>query len=93
MLPSGPHWKSHVLPTQVPTKQRQPIVYYHDPLECIQSLLSHPYFASHISFVPQKIWLTSARVVRVYEEWMSGDHAWDLQVSKLFLELNVFLTS
>ncbi|KAF8546867.1 hypothetical protein OG21DRAFT_1527549 [Imleria badia] len=78
MLPSGPHWKSHVLRTQVATKRKVMII-YHDPVECLQALLSHPLFASHISFVPQKVWSSSARMVRIYDEWMSGDHAWSLQ--------------
>ena len=51
------------------------------PIECLQSLLSHPLFAPHISFVPQKVWTSAVRIVRVYEEWLSGDHAWNLQVS------------
>ncbi|KIK11045.1 hypothetical protein PISMIDRAFT_123437, partial [Pisolithus microcarpus 441] len=51
MLPSSPRWKSHTLLPQVPTK-RKPIIYYRDPLECLQSLLSHPLFTSHISFIP-----------------------------------------
>ncbi|KAI6038270.1 hypothetical protein EDC04DRAFT_2570265, partial [Pisolithus marmoratus] len=48
MLPSGPHWKLHDLP-QVLTKHK-PIISYHDPLECLQLLLSHPFFTPHISF-------------------------------------------
>ena len=80
MLPSGPRWKSHVLLPKIATK-RKAIVYYRDPVECLQSLLSHPLFESNISFVPQKVWSTSARTVRIYEDWMSGDHAWNLQVS------------
>ncbi|KAI6014893.1 hypothetical protein BKA83DRAFT_4061372, partial [Pisolithus microcarpus] len=78
MLPSGPRWKSHTLLPQVPTK-RKPIIYYRDPLECLQSLLSHPLFTSHISFIPRRVWSSSARIVCIYEEWMSGNHAWSLQ--------------
>ena len=80
MLPSGPRWKSHDLCTQVPTK-RKAVLFYRDPVECLQSLLSHPLLASHISFVPQKVWTSSARALRIYEEWMLGDHAWNLQAS------------
>ena len=80
MLPSGPRWKLHALRPKVPTK-RKVVIYYHDPIECLQSLLSHPLFVPHISFVPRKVWTSAARVVRVYEEWLSGDNAWNLQVS------------
>ncbi|KAI6016894.1 hypothetical protein BKA83DRAFT_4059575 [Pisolithus microcarpus] len=78
MLPSGPHWKSHTLLPQVPTKCK-PIIYYQDLLECLQSLLSHPLFTSHTSFIPRRVWSSSARIVCIYEEWMSGNHAWSLQ--------------
>ena len=80
MLPSGPRWKSHTLRPEVPTK-RKVAIYYCDPIECLQSLLSHPLFVPHISFVPRKVWMSAARVVRVYEDWLLGDHAWNLQVS------------
>ena len=83
MLPSGPRWKSHTLHPQIATKCKV-VLYYHDPVECIQTLLSHPLFAPHISFVPQKVWSSSARAVRIYQEWLSGDHAWNLQVSSSF---------
>ena len=81
MLPSGPCWQSHTLTLKVATK-RKAIVYFCDPVECLQSLLSHPLFTSQISFVPWKVWSSSARVVRIYEDWLSGDHAWGLQVSQ-----------
>ena len=68
MLPSGPWWKSHVLHPHVPTKC-QAILYYHDPIDCLQSLLSHPSFASRISFVPRKVWSSSACIVCIYEDW------------------------
>jgi len=80
MLPSGPRWKSHILRPEVSTK-RKVAIYYRDPIECLQSLLSHPLFAPHISFVPRKVWTSAACIVRVYKEWLSGDHAWNLQVS------------
>ncbi|KAI6019366.1 hypothetical protein BKA83DRAFT_4127278 [Pisolithus microcarpus] len=40
---------------------------------------SHPLFTSHISFIPWRVWSSSVWIVRIYEEWMSGNHAWSLQ--------------
>ena len=80
MLPPGPTWKSHAIDPQAPVK-RPVTLFYWDAVECIQSLLSHPFFERHISFVPHKVWSTAARLVRVYSEWLTGDHAWELQVS------------
>ncbi|KAF8130114.1 hypothetical protein EV363DRAFT_1399319 [Boletus edulis] len=77
-LPSGPPWLCKRLQTELPMKQ--PIrLFYRPPLDCIQSLLSHPLLAPHISFVPRKIWTSAARVCRIYEDWMSGDQAWEIQ--------------
>lgn len=87
MLPSGPHWKSHTLQPWITTKC-QVILYYRNPVECIQSLLSHPLFMPHISFIPQKVWTSFAQIVCVYQEWLLGNHAWDLQVSLLFPEIH-----
>ncbi|KAF8133422.1 hypothetical protein EV363DRAFT_1397654 [Boletus edulis] len=35
-------------------------LYYWDPIECLQALLSNPHFEYHISFTPQNIWSTAA---------------------------------
>ncbi|KAH7906142.1 hypothetical protein BJ138DRAFT_1016684 [Hygrophoropsis aurantiaca] len=78
MLPSGPQWKYQVVKTSLPTKHPARI-FYRDPVECLQALLSNPLFAPHISFVPRKVWTSSARLIRVYDEWLSGDRAWEMQ--------------
>ncbi|KAG9316145.1 hypothetical protein JVU11DRAFT_3828 [Chiua virens] len=53
------------------------ILYYRDPIECLQALLSHPLFERHISFIPRKVWTTAAQSVRIYEDWLSGNHPWE----------------
>ena len=79
MLPSGLHWKYLTMRPLVPTKR--PVTLYHwDPIKCLQMMLSHPLFERHISFVPHKVWSTAAWLVCVYNNWLSGDHAWELQV-------------
>ncbi|KIM68407.1 hypothetical protein SCLCIDRAFT_20320 [Scleroderma citrinum Foug A] len=77
-LPSGPRWLCETLPTEYPTKQ-PPRVFYRNPIECLQSLLSHPLFESHILFVPRRVWTCTAKICRVYDEWLSGDRAWSMQ--------------
>ncbi|KIM68966.1 hypothetical protein SCLCIDRAFT_104154 [Scleroderma citrinum Foug A] len=77
-LPSGLRWLCETLPTEYPTEQ-PPRVFYHNPIECLQSLLSHPLFESHISFVPRRVWTCAAKICHVYDEWLSGDHAWSMQ--------------
>ena len=79
VLPSGPKWVCETLQPEYPVKQ--PLrLFYRNPIDCLQALLSHPLFASHISFVPRKVWTCAARVCRVYDEWLSGDRAWNIQV-------------
>ncbi|KAF9230486.1 hypothetical protein BU15DRAFT_32984, partial [Melanogaster broomeanus] len=67
ILPSGPHWQLQVLRPQHPTK-RTVTLFYRDPIECLQSLLSHPLFKPHISFIPRKVWSTAARLSHIYDE-------------------------
>ncbi|KAI5989831.1 hypothetical protein EDC04DRAFT_2588265, partial [Pisolithus marmoratus] len=61
-----------------------------DPIECIQSLLSHPLFRSHITFIPRKVWSTTAQLSCMYDEWLMGKHTWDLQASLSPLDLSIF---
>ncbi|KAF8449211.1 hypothetical protein L210DRAFT_3609588 [Boletus edulis BED1] len=77
-LPSGPPWLCKQLTSEAPTKQ--PVrLFYHPPLKCIQSLLSHPLLYPHISFVPRKVWTSAARICRIYKDWLSGECAWEIQ--------------
>ena len=84
-LPSGPQWVCETLTTEHPTKELA-YVFYHNPIECLQSLLSHPLFEPHISFVPRKVWTSTTKICCIYDEWLSGDHAWTMQArgSQLF---------
>ncbi|KAI6043359.1 hypothetical protein EDC04DRAFT_2562888, partial [Pisolithus marmoratus] len=93
MLPSSPHWKSHSLPSG--PDQMQTHIYYHDPVECLRSLFGHPLFASHMSFIPWRVWSSSAWTVHIYEDWMSGTHAWNLldQIPNSAMLLGVVLSS
>ncbi|KAI5994395.1 hypothetical protein EDD15DRAFT_2165927 [Pisolithus albus] len=87
LLPSGPRWHSQAIRPQHPTK-RSVTLFYRDPIECVQSLLSHPFFESHIEFIPRKVWSTAAQLSRVYDEWLTGEHAWNLQASSSPFDLD-----
>ncbi|KAJ7741685.1 hypothetical protein B0H16DRAFT_1728463 [Mycena metata] len=78
ILPRGPQWKSVPWRTEYPTKS--PLtVYYRDPLECLQHLLSNPLVKDHIHFTPFRLWANADKLMRVYTEWLSGDAAWKMQ--------------
>ena len=78
-LPSGPRWSCETLTTEYLTKE-PPCPFYRNPIKCLQELLSHPLFASHISFVPRRVWTCAAKICRIYDKWLSGDRAWSMQV-------------
>ncbi|KAG1747998.1 uncharacterized protein EDB91DRAFT_1235850 [Suillus paluster] len=55
------------------------ILYWHDPLECISTILNHPLFHDQLDFTPCKVYSIVQRLCRVYTEWMTGDDAWNMQ--------------
>ncbi|KAG2110896.1 uncharacterized protein F5147DRAFT_772164 [Suillus discolor] len=78
MLPSPPQWKHQIVPTEfLTTKTLQ--IFYQDPIECLQSLLSHPMLADSFDFIPCKVYAEAEHAVHVYYGFMTGDHAWELQ--------------
>ena len=82
MLPRGPQWKCKPWPTSHPTKQ--PInLYFRDAIECLSSLFGSPLFADYLQYSPFRVFKTAEKLVRIYEDWMSGNVAWDMQVHQL----------
>jgi hypothetical protein len=58
LLPSVPKWQYHIILMTHPTKQ--PLQFYWgDPLDCIESLFSHPLFANEIDVTPQCVYETA----------------------------------
>ncbi|KAG1720476.1 hypothetical protein EDB19DRAFT_1611322, partial [Suillus lakei] len=74
-LPSGPCWKSQVIPTSHPTKSLA-VLYWWDPLECIVTIFNHPLFHNCIDYTPRK---HRSSLGYTYTDWMTGDHAWEMQ--------------
>ncbi|KAG6372618.1 hypothetical protein JVT61DRAFT_7366 [Boletus reticuloceps] len=80
ILPQTPPWKClHVDTVPFQTKNVTRLL-YHDTLECLQALLHNPLFADSINFSPYRTFTTAQRLVQVYNQWMSGDIAWQMQV-------------
>jgi hypothetical protein len=82
ILPPGPKWKALPWATTYPTKNPLTL-YYRDPLECLQDLLSNPLVSDFIQFTPFRLWETAEKLMRIYTEWLSGDAAWRIQASRL----------
>ncbi|KAH7917077.1 hypothetical protein BV22DRAFT_990221, partial [Leucogyrophana mollusca] len=67
MLPPGPRWSCRPIVTSHPTKS--PLrLFWRDPVECLEALFSNPAFHDKMDFVPRRVYETSARLVRVYNE-------------------------
>ncbi|KIJ12071.1 hypothetical protein PAXINDRAFT_15099 [Paxillus involutus ATCC 200175] len=79
LLPPGPHWKYRIVAMAHPMKNPA-VLYYRDSLECVELLLNHPYYTSHINYTLFCLFTTAERIVREYAEWMSGDVAWCMQL-------------
>ncbi|KAG1823935.1 uncharacterized protein BJ212DRAFT_1261878, partial [Suillus subaureus] len=79
MLPGGSHWKLQVIHTSHSTKMLV-VLYWWDPLDCIASIFNHPLFHNHIDFTSCKVYTTAQKLSRVYTEWMTGKHAWNMQL-------------
>jgi Plavaka transposase len=81
LLPSGPEWQCRILSPNVPTKS--PVrLFYRDPLKCLEALFNHPLFHDKLDLVPRRVYRTAEHLVRVYTEWITGNAAWEMQVSK-----------
>lgn len=55
-------------------------LFYRDTVECLAALFAHPLFHDKLDFVPRRVYRTAERLIRVYNEWMTSDGAWDMQV-------------
>ncbi|KAG1884144.1 hypothetical protein F4604DRAFT_1919983 [Suillus subluteus] len=69
---------SQVIPTSHPTKSPA-VLYWRDPLECIATIFNHPLFHSCIDYTSHKVYSTAQKLSGIYTEWMTGDHAWEMQ--------------
>jgi hypothetical protein len=86
LLPPVPKWQYRIVSTTHPTKQ--PLhLYWRDPLDCIESLFSHPFFANEMDVTPQRVYDTVERTSRIYNEWLTGDAAWSMQVLHTLLSI------
>ncbi|KAG2047311.1 hypothetical protein BDR06DRAFT_897683 [Suillus hirtellus] len=54
---SGPHWLFQVIPT-VHLMKSLVILYWCDPMECIVSILNHPFFHDQIDFMLHRVYTT-----------------------------------
>ncbi|KIK20935.1 hypothetical protein PISMIDRAFT_12681 [Pisolithus microcarpus 441] len=73
-------WMAKELIVNTPYPMKSPaILYFRDPLDCIEALFNHLYYADHMIYTPFRVFTTAERVVREFSKWMSRDVAWQMQ--------------
>ena len=80
LLPSGPSWKSTIVTIPGYSTKDPLVLYYRNPLECIESILKNPLFSEHIQYIPRAEYDSNGK--RQYNEWITSDGAWEMQVCK-----------
>lgn len=80
LLPGTPPWKAKPWPTSVTTKSNL-VLFYRNPIECLQALLHNPLVKDHIQFRPFQLFRSAEGAIQVYMEWLSGEAAWKMQAS------------
>ncbi|KAI5994542.1 hypothetical protein EDC04DRAFT_2586190 [Pisolithus marmoratus] len=76
------HWEAAALSCRPEAPTKHPVhwhLFYCQLLECLQALLSNPVLAPYISFIPRKVWTSAVRICCIYDEWLTGEQAWDAQ--------------
>ena len=82
-LPSPPRWKEVEVGVEGGTTKDPLTLYYRDGLECFEFLFGNPLFLDHMEYIPRHEFTTGESSERLYNEMMTGDRAWDLQVSSI----------
>ncbi|KAI6003367.1 hypothetical protein EDC04DRAFT_2512968, partial [Pisolithus marmoratus] len=67
LLPTRPCWNYRIVNTPYPMKSPA-ILYFHDPLDCIEALFNHLYYADHMIYTPFCVFTSAERVVREFSE-------------------------
>ena len=82
-LPSPPRWKEVEVSIEGGTTRDPLTLYYRDGLECFKFLFGDPLFQDHMEYVPRREFTAGEKPERLFNEIMTGDRAWALQVSSV----------
>ena len=79
-LPSPPRWKETEVAVHGGQTKKPLTLYYRDTFECFSFLFGNPIFRDHMEYVPRKEYTDENKLERLYNEAMTGNKAWELQV-------------
>lgn len=80
MLPSPPRWKETVVSVHGGFTKDPMKFHYRDGLECFKFLFGNPLFSDQMEYTPRREFTSDEQPERLYNEMMTGDLAWSLQV-------------
>lgn len=81
MLPSVPDWKLKKITLTGHATKEPMFLFYRDALDCVEYLFGNPLFGDKMDFCPVRLYCNAERTIRMYTEWMTGNTAWEMQVS------------
>lgn len=81
MLPGAPKWKARRVEVPGGETHEDLFFVYRDGLECLLWLISNPVWQGRFDFKPRRDFCDGERV---YSDPMSGNLAWEIQVSLLY---------
>jgi hypothetical protein len=55
-------------------------LFMRDPVECIKELWANPGCLDHLTYAPEHRFADEGKAERAYNELMSGDRSWEMQV-------------
>ena len=83
LLPATVPWKQVQVQVQGGVTTEPMMLYFRDALECFKCLFGNPLFSGYMDFIPRREYADEEKTERLYNEIMTGDRAWTLQVSIL----------
>ena len=80
LLPDTVPWKQTVVKVSGGSTSQPLNLFYRPGLDCFKFLFGNPLFASYTDLVPRREYTDGDKTERLYNEIMTGDRAWTLQV-------------
>ena len=80
LLPDTVRWKQATVRVPGGRTARPLTFYYRSAFDCFKFLFGNPLFADYMDFVPRREYVDEEKTERLYNEIMTGDQAWALQV-------------
>ena len=79
-LPGGPQWRTKKIPMPGCNLKEDPVLIYKDAWEAFTYIFSNSALEGNMEFAPYHTFQDESKTVRLYDQPMSGDYVWHIQV-------------